>query len=175
MAGRKPLPTRLKQLRGTLRPGRVNHYEPDPPPAVPEPPEYLCERGKAKFRELAAELAANRIMTALDTGALGQLCQVWVRWLDAEEQVRLRGLVVKTPGGVPIQNPFLSIANRCLAQLMQLQAEFGLTPSSRTRVAAGGPIPADDPFEQFLAGVIRPMPMVESQSASASSSPNTVS
>jgi hypothetical protein len=37
MAGRKPLPTHLKLVKGTARPHRLNKDEPKPAIAVPEP------------------------------------------------------------------------------------------------------------------------------------------
>ena len=60
------------------------------------------------------------------------------------------GDVVKTDGGHIIQNPFLSIANRCLQQMAQIESEFGLTPSSRSRIRAAVPPGDADPFEEYL-------------------------
>lgn len=58
--------------------------------------------------------------------------------------------MVKTEGGNAIRNPFLSIANRCLLQMAQIESEFGLTPSSRSRIRAAIPADAADPFERYL-------------------------
>ena len=38
--------------------------------------------------------------------------------------------------GVPMQNPALSIANKAMQEMTKLLAEFGMTPSSRSKVAA---------------------------------------
>jgi P27 family predicted phage terminase small subunit len=56
------------------------------------------------------------------------------RWIEAEAEVKRRGPVVKTEGGNIIQNPFLAVVNKCLAQMAQIESEFGLTPSSRSRI-----------------------------------------
>ena len=53
MAGRKPLPTHLKLVKGTARPHRINKAEPRPAVAVPEPPAHLDERARAKFTGMA--------------------------------------------------------------------------------------------------------------------------
>ena len=151
MAGRKPLPTHLKLIKGTARPHRINSAEPKPSVLAPEPPEHLDEGATAKFSRLAALLAANGIMTEIDSDALARYCVVWCRWREAEREVKNRGPIVKTQGGNVIQNPYLAIANRCLAQMAQLEAEFGMTPSSRSRIAAAVP-PTADPFETFLNG-----------------------
>ena len=44
------------------------------------------------------------------------------------------GTVVKTTNGNLIQNPYLSIANRAMMDMARLAVEFGMTPSSRSRV-----------------------------------------
>ena len=77
-------------------------------------------------------LARHGVMTELDTSALARYAVVWCRWVDSEAEVKRRGPVVKTEGGNAIQNPFLSIANKCLLQMAQIESEFGLTPSSRS-------------------------------------------
>ena len=150
MAGRKPLPTQLKLVKGTARPHRMNPAEPQPTVAVPLPPDHLDDAAAAKFTELAELLARHGVMTELDAGALARYVVIWRRWLEAEAEVKRRGPVVKTAGGNIIQNPFLAVANKCLAQMGQIESEFGLTPSSRTRIRMAAPAETRDPFEDFL-------------------------
>jgi P27 family predicted phage terminase small subunit len=57
---------------------------------------------------------------------------------------------VKTEGGNIIQNPFLAIANKCLFQMAQIESEFGMTPSSRSRIRATVMPEMRDPFEDYL-------------------------
>jgi|YelNatPaOPRAMG01_1025707.scaffolds.fasta_scaffold40066_4 P27 family predicted phage terminase small subunit len=139
MAGRKPLPTHLKLVKGTARPHRLNKDEPKPTVAVPEPPSHLDEPARAKFAVMAEMLARYGVMTELDAGALSRYVVVWCRWIDAEAEIKRRGPVVKTEGGNIIQNPFLAVANKCLLQMAQLESEFGLTPSSRSRIRMAEP------------------------------------
>lgn len=150
MAGRKPLPTQLKLVKGTARPHRMNPAEPKPVVATPPPPDHLDEPAAAKFTEMAELLARHGVMTELDVGALARYVVIWRRWLEAEAEVKRRGPVVKTVGGNIIQNPFLAVANKCLAQMGQIESEFGLTPSSRTRVRMAEPTDTRDPFEDYL-------------------------
>lgn len=150
MAGRKPLPTHLKLVKGTARPHRINREEPRPPIAVPAPPSHLDQRARTRFAEIATMLARHGVMTELDTSALARYSVVWCRWVDSEAEVKRRGAVVKTEGGNAIQNPFFSIANKCLLQMAQIESEFGLTPSSRSRIRAATPATASDPFEEYL-------------------------
>jgi len=150
MAGRKPLPTHLKLVKGTARPHRLNRAEPKPLVAVPEPPDHLDEAAKAKFVQMAELLASHGVMTELDTHALARYVVIWQRWLEAEQEVKRRGPVVKTSNDNIIQNPFLAVANKCLAQMHQIESEFGLTPSSRSRIRMAEPADKADPFEDFL-------------------------
>ena len=150
MAGRKPLPTHLKLVKGTARPHRMNKAEPKPVVAVPTPPDHLDEEAQAKFTVMAEMLARHGVMTELDTGALARYVVIWRRWIEAEQEVKRRGHVVKTSNDNIIQNPFLAVANKCLAQMHQIESEFGLTPSSRSRIRMAEPAEKADPFEDFL-------------------------
>lgn len=105
MAGRKPLPTHLKLVKGTARPHRLNKDEPQPTVAVPEPPAHLDERARAKFAAMAELLARHGVMTELDAGALSRYVVVWCRWIDAEAEIKRRGPVVKTEGGFRRSQP----------------------------------------------------------------------
>jgi P27 family predicted phage terminase small subunit len=48
------------------------------------------------------------------------------------------GLVVKTKSGNIIQNPLVGVANKAMADVVRYAAEFGMTPSARSRIEVGG-------------------------------------
>src|SRR5437016_3759443 len=50
MPGRKPLPTMIKQTKGTLRSHRTNPHEPNPEGALVDPPEAMSEGAQAAWR-----------------------------------------------------------------------------------------------------------------------------
>ncbi len=75
-------------------------------------------------------------MTESDVDALAVYCVNWIRWQDANEKVREMGMIVKSPKNFPMQNPYLAIANKAQRECVGIMTEFGLTPSSRTRVKA---------------------------------------
>jgi len=155
MRGRKPTPTVTRLLRGN--PGRrpVNDREPDLPAFGSDPrwasPTELEDNPRAllEWSRLAPMLQRCRQITEADRAALLALCLEWARYLDASSKVRTLGLVVKTPSGYPIPNPYLPIATRALAACNKLWPELGLTPSSRSRVTVAGPGPDTDPFAEF--------------------------
>jgi P27 family predicted phage terminase small subunit len=110
MAGRKPIPTTLKLIRGTARPHRMNKDEPTPSICAPEAPSHLDDRVRAKFSEMAGMLARCGVMTELDRDALARYAVVWCRWVDAEAEIKRKGPIVKTEGGNIIHSPDLAVA-----------------------------------------------------------------
>jgi len=148
--GAKPKPTRLKALSGTLRSDRLNPHEPETKPAIPRCPEHLGPEAKREWRRLAPQLARMGLLTRIDRAALALFCQAWARWVEAEEALKRYGVMVKSPNGFPMQSPYLAVANKAMEQMRALLAEFGMSPSSRTRVHATPQVDEEDPMERLL-------------------------
>ncbi len=157
MRGAKPKPTRMKELAGTLRPHRTNPAEPRPDPAIPDPPDHLTEAARSEWARVTGELHVLGILSNLDRGALGAYCQAYGRWAAAEEALArmaekdavTAGIIIRTRTGNAIQNPLVGAANKAMADMVRYAAEFGLTPSSRTRVSAAPMDDENDPFARF--------------------------
>ena len=135
MRGRKPKPTASKISQGN--PGRrpLNTREPCPELGIPERPAHLGPEACAEWDRVTAILESQRIITKADRAALAAFCVAYGRWVEAELKVREQGMIVRSPKqGTPIQNPYLSIANNAMAQAMKMAPEFGMTPSSRSRL-----------------------------------------
>jgi len=147
--GRRPLPTPIKALRGTLRPGRQTAGEPAPDVAVPTCPAELGAAAKREWRRIAPELARLGLLARIDRAALALYCESYGRWLEAVAAVEKYGVVIKSPNGFPVQSPYLAIANKAGEQVRLLLGEFGMSPSSRTRVHAKTPV-THDPLDEFL-------------------------
>jgi P27 family predicted phage terminase small subunit len=149
MRGRKPKPTYLKLLNGNAGKRPLNEHEPEPAPAIPTPPAELCEDAKLEWERVAPLLHQLGTLSEIDRAALAAYCQAYGRWLKAERAVAIMGerdqltsgLMIKTTNGNPIQNPLVGIANRAMVDMVRYAAEFGMTPSARSRIAK-------DPFEQ---------------------------
>src|SRR5688572_2686915 len=152
MQGRKPKPTALKMLAGNPGKRALNHAEPKPRLVLPKPPEHLSDDEKLKWKIAVRELYPLGLITTIDKDALAMYCVIFVRWMKAEKIVREKGEIIKTAAGNIIQNPYLSIANRALDQLNKLGAEFGMTPSSRTRVKVDGVADPSHELEKMLFG-----------------------
>ena len=73
------------------------------------------------------------------------------RWVRAEMLVRKYGEIVKSPEkGFPMKSPYLTVADQALETMRKLMVEFGLTPSSRSRIRVPEQGDAASEFEQFL-------------------------
>jgi phage terminase small subunit len=62
---------------------------------------------------------------------------------------------VKTPNGYLAHSPYLAIATRATEQLVRILVEFGMTPSSRSRIHVPGPSGGgggDPQFDRFFGG-----------------------
>ena len=69
----------------------------------------------------------------------------------AEKDQLTGGLMIKTSNGNAIQNPLVGTANKAAADMMRYAAEFGMTPSARSRLAALPPEEGTDPADRFFA------------------------
>lgn len=70
---------------------------------------------------------------------------------SAEEQVKKFGAIVKSPEkGFPMKSPYLCIADQAMEMMRKFMVEFGLTPSSRSRIRVPEEMQAKDEFEAFL-------------------------
>ena len=136
MRGRKPLPTAMKVLAGNPGKRALNRQEATPRRTLPRAPQHLDEEARAEWKRSSRELWEAGLLTAVDRAALAAYCQAFSRWAQAERKVKQEGMVIVTMQGNVVQSPYVSIANRAMELMMKAAAEFGMTPSARTRVAA---------------------------------------
>ena len=155
---RRPTPTAKRELEGNpqRRPMPENEpvlpvAEPDTFDAVPEELEKN-ELGKREWTRLAPMLRKARIITDGDRAVVIAVCQQWALYRTALEKVDTAGLVVTSPSGYPMPNPYIGIANKALQACLRMWIELGITPAARTKVEAvdgegiGG---RDDDFSEF--------------------------
>jgi len=136
--GPRPLPKNVVAMRGSKDARGATNNLPEPEVCVPDPPDGMTKDARSAWLIFAKQLAGMRVMTKADTAALQMLCESWVRWKDATADVAKNGFMVKSPNGYPLQNPMLAVANKAQDQCLKLLAEFGLTPSARSRIRPDG-------------------------------------
>lgn len=152
--GRKPTPTAVKELEGNPGKRPLNAKEPKPAKKAPSCPKWLEPEAKKEWRRLAKQMEQIGILTEVDMAAFAGYCQAYARWKEAEEFITQHGSIVKTPSGYWQQVPQVSIAQTYLKIMNRFAEQFGLTPSSRSRIIAdtdsrGGAV---DEMEKLLGG-----------------------
>lgn len=154
--GRKPKPTSIKVLEGNPGKRPLNFAEPHPEKKLPNCPEWLEDEAKAEWERLAVPLHNLGLLTELDMASFASYCQAYARWKEAEEFISQHGSIVKTKTGYWQQVPQVSISRANQAMMLKAASEFGLTPSARSRIIAGGADPnsAVDEMELILGGVM---------------------
>jgi P27 family predicted phage terminase small subunit len=139
--GRPPKPTKLKILQGTFQKCRAKE-EPkiESLLKVPRPPKSFKgdahKRARAEWNRIAAELVDAGLLSNLDLVALECYCFAYERMLVAEEILVLEGLTFTSPKGFIMQRPEVSIASVARREVREFLTQFGMSPASRSRVAA---------------------------------------
>lgn len=153
MRGRKPKPTMLKLLAGNPGKRPLNEREPTISGGIPDCPEFLDAVAKAEWERVAPLLDDMGLLSQADRAALAAYCVAYSRWRNAEEQVAKFGTIVKSPDkGFPMKSPYLTVADQALENMRKLMVEFGLTPSSRSRISVLGE-GKRNAFDEFLEDV----------------------
>ncbi len=148
--GRKPKPTAKRKLQGNpeRRPLPENEPQPRKSTGIPRAPSHLDKRGKQEWRRMAKELHPLGLLTNIDLTALAAYCASFSIWIDAQKQIQKHGVLIKAQSGFPMQSPYLAISNRAMTEMRKWMVEFGLTPSSRTRVVVTK-VKKVDPLKDF--------------------------
>ena len=149
------MPTALKLLKGNPGKRPINDAEPKPSKKRPICPTWIDVDAKAMWKRLIPMLSDMGVLTEVDGNAVARYCQLWSRWKRAEQFIQKNGDVfpIKAEDGsikYLQQFPQVGIANNLAAQLNRLETEFGLTPSSRSRIRIEKGSDRMDEFERFI-------------------------
>jgi len=162
--GPPPQPSILKYVRGNPGKRAINDSEPTPDLVGHDypPPSYLDGDALEKWHHVIPILIGMRVLTEADVEAVGRYCAMWSEWKKNYEIVKKNGDVltiwekdptdpngkrqrVKYMQSTPYSTQMKSLA----AQLLRIEQEFGLTPSSRSQVTIHGSV-EDDPLASFI-------------------------
>lgn len=154
MAGRKPKPTAIKKLEGNPGKRKLNTLEPVPANGMPACPDWLMPEAKKEWNRLAELMNQMGVLTEVDMAAFAAYCQSYARWKEAQEHIDSGGSTFETEKGYQQQTPWVGIANTNQKLMLQAASEFGLTPSSRSRIVACGSKEneTEDEMEALLGG-----------------------
>ena len=107
---------------------------------------------------MASWLHKIGLLSEVDRAALAAYAQADGRWVQAERAIAKMaekdqltgGLMIKTSNGNAIQNPLVGTANKAASDMMRYAAEFGMTPSARTRIETKACEQNADPADRFF-------------------------
>lgn len=147
--GRPAKPTEIRRLQGNPGHRPLNANEPQPEPDSGYCPRHLSRGARAEWRRVVPELKALGLFTVVDRAALEAYCECYATWRTAQDVLEREGLTFIAGQGYIAQRPEVAIANNALKLMRAFMSDFGMTPSSRTRVKAP-PKQESDPFAEFL-------------------------
>lgn len=100
------------------------------------PPAHLDKEARKEWKRLIPLLLGARVLTEADYMPLANLCQAWATLKEAQLLLNKSGLLLKSKDGIR-RSPLVMIIRDQVETVNKLCREFGLTPSSRTRVHVG--------------------------------------
>jgi P27 family predicted phage terminase small subunit len=149
--GPTPTPTEISRVRGFPGKRAPSKLEPKPQMGRPEMPAHLDELAKLEWERLCPLLERMRVLTEADGIALANLCIDYSLLQKAQESLAKTGLLTKTERtGMIHLNPLLALVATTTDRVARALREFGMTPSSRTRVnTVGAKAKGDDPWARY--------------------------
>jgi P27 family predicted phage terminase small subunit len=138
--GRKKIPTKIKEIQGTLEKSRqINEMAVSAVIKLPEAPDHLTKMGKEQWQIVCKELYNKKMLFEVDLSLLAAYCNEMALYYETEKILKENGRVhyfynddgtVKYSQSVPEQK----ISKDALNTALKLAREFGFTPSARASI-----------------------------------------
>jgi phage terminase small subunit len=173
--GPAPKPTELRKLEGMAGHRPLPPKEPHYPPGLPVKPKRMSPAAKVIWDELVDEMAGAYILRSVDKRALWHLCEdealieeayagIWKMVRALKKKAKDEGK--ELPAGAVMSMLSMTSGRMAMSAVRDLSVraliqrrEFGLTPSSRSRVetldgqfGGGTGAKSGDPLEMKLCG-----------------------
>lgn len=145
--GRHRTPTKILEQHGSWR-AKLRTNEPKVDPGLPEPPDEMTAQAKTIWRQVLKRLSeVPGLVTRIDGATLARYCEMHVRWWKANKKLAElgewypifqrdeNGQILKD-GNKPLLRymqpyPEVSVVKSLNLSMLQIEREFGMTPSSR--------------------------------------------
>ena len=136
-----------------INPSRKNHEAPRANGKHPEKPDYFDDDESQMWMQLCSDLDEMGVMSTDNRELMIAYCCAFGGWIKAKRMVAKLGQVIvskKTDGTVVTRrNPFSVELHKYREEMNRLLPEFGLTPSSRSRLKSVK-TEEEDPFQEWL-------------------------
>src|SRR3990167_682586 len=123
---------------------------------IPDCPAHLDGEARAEWERIAPHLQSLGLISQIDRAALAAYCDAWGEYVWAATRIAAlngadrkekrvaditgeRGRIWDTPSGYKQISVLQQIRNRALEMLTKFLAEFGMSPSARSRVTPSDP------------------------------------
>ena len=153
-AGRNGVPTKLKEIRGTLRPSDKNNGEPEPEIITGEieAPSDVLEDAVDDFQYFARLAQDMGVLSVVDIPAMVLLANNYHIYRKTQK------IVIAEPGGPALDSlmsPAMAhkVSRDSLGTVTKLMAKFGMTPNDRRTVRALASAPSNKSDNRPLAPV----------------------
>ena len=140
MRGRKPKPSKVQEREGAYakNPKRRKEGEPEAPDGWPDEPTHLDEPTLDFWRETCYRLDELGILSHVYATAIECYAQTYTNYRKCQERVSQLGPVLlskNSDGQAEVKrNPYSVELHKYRDALLKYEAEFGLTPSSKSRL-----------------------------------------
>lgn len=143
MKGRKPTPSHLKLVKGN--PGRrpMNAQEPKPSRSRPSAPAHMSDKARETWGYVSGLLDRMGILTDIDAVAVEVLCEAYADFLAARAMLKAFGsnyytTINEAGSEMHRVHPAVADVKDADRRIRAWLAEFGMTPSARSRVKTNG-------------------------------------
>lgn len=155
MRGRKPKPSHLKLVTGN--PGRrpLNKAEPKAARSRPSAPAHMSDKARETWGYVSALLDDMGVLTKVDALALELLCEAYADFLAAANELKAQGsdyyeTMSQTGSTMYRAHPALAKKQDADRRIRGWLAEFGMTPSARSRVKGDGEKTDEDAAAKYF-------------------------
>ena len=122
-------------------------------------PTGLSAYAKKAWKRIVPKLLEMGVLTVVDGDALSVYCEAWATWKQAMIDIKKNKYYTEGKGSrgqtILIPNPAVEERDKAIKVMKAYQCEFGLTPSSRSRLKVEKP-KETDPLDELLSRTTGP-------------------
>jgi len=140
MKGRKPLPDNIHTLeKGKLYGEVAERVEKTPKQKKtmkPRCPQRLTKAQRREWRFYANILKNYSMFTVANAPVLELLAVNTVQYKECLDKVQSTGMLIKSPNGFPIYNPYWTAMNKIEDKILKCLSELGLSSTGLARIGS---------------------------------------